>query len=297
MSSRPLAAAVHILLAMAIIGLIDQYVRVIAEGSSLWTFHILRSAMMFALAGAWLLAAGRRLRVARWSRLAARSAIMSTAMIIYFGALGFLPVAQAAAGLFTAPLWVMLFSVALFGLRIGPVRILAAVAGFAGVLLVLSPDVTDLSVGLLAPVAAGAFYAVAAIATREWCAAEGALALALGVFGFMALWGLGGIAVAEAVGGGAGYLTRGWVAPNATVLSWIAVQAVGSLIAVVLLTRGYQLAEASLASVFEYSVLGFSALFGWLVWGDALGPSGLAGLALIAGAGSVVAFRSREAPA
>ncbi len=78
---------------------------------------------------------------------------------------------------------------------------------------------------------------------------------------------------------------------------WTVVQAVGSLVAVLLLTRGYQLAEASLVSVFEYSVLGFSALFGWLVWGDVLGPAGLLGLALIAGAGSLIALRGRESRA
>ena len=70
-------------------------------------------------------------------------------------------------------------------------------------------------------------------------------------------------------------------------------QAAGSLVAVTLLTKGYQLTQASLASVFEYSVLGFSALFGWLVAGQATGPWGLLGLGLIAVAGSLIALRAR----
>jgi drug/metabolite transporter (DMT)-like permease len=41
-------------------------------------------------------------------------------------------------------------------------------------------------------------------------------------------------------------------------------------------------------------VLGTSALFGWLVWGDRLGPAGAVGLVLIAGAGIVVARRSER---
>lgn len=288
--NRPLAAAAAILAAMAILGFVDQYVQVIAEASSLWTFHLLRSVMMFALAGVFVLATRRRVRVVAWRGLLGRSAFNSTAMMIYFGSLGFMPVAQAAAGLFTAPIWILLFSVALFGLRVGPVRIVAVFIGFLGVLLTLSPDLSEVTALTFVPAAAGAFYAISAIATREWCPKEGALELTLGIFAFQMLWGLGGVLV---MGGGETFLTRGFVMPTAQVWGVLAMQAVGSLIGVVLLVRGYQLAEASLASVYEFSVLGFSALFGWLLLGQGTGPLGLAGLALIALAGSLIALRGR----
>jgi len=291
MQNRPLAAAAVILTAMSIIGFIDQYVQAIAETSSLWTFHLLRSPMMFAMAGAFLLLRRRRLRVRNWRGLIGRSVFNSTAMIIYFGALGFMPVAQAAAGLFTAPIWVLLFSVAFFGLSVGAVRIMAVGLGFVGVLLVLSPDLSAITILSFVPVVAGAFYAVSAIATRAWCAGEDALTLTLGIFAFLGLWGLGGVILA---GGGDTFLSRGWVTPTPQVWGLIALQAIGSLVAVVLLVRGYQLAEASVASVFEFSVLAFSALFGWLLVGQVTGPLGLAGLALIALSGSLIALRGRE---
>jgi drug/metabolite transporter (DMT)-like permease len=286
--NRPLAAAGAILSAMAILGFVDQYVSVVAETSSLWTFHLLRSMMMFALAGAFIVVVGRRVRVTNWRGLLARSAFNSTAMMIYFGALGFMPVAQAAAGLFTAPIWILLFSVALFGLRVGPVRIVAVILGFLGVLLVLSPDPSQVTALTFVPAIAGAFYAVSAIATREWCPQEGALELTLGIFGFQMLWGLGGVVL---TGGGDTFLTRGWVMPTPEIWGILVVQAVGSLVGVILLVRGYQLAEASLASVFEFSVLGFSALFGWLLLGQVTGPLGLFGLVLITLGGSLIALR------
>ncbi|MEM8824201.1 MAG: DMT family transporter [Pseudomonadota bacterium] len=295
MQDRPLAAAGSILAAMAIIGFIDQFVAVIAETSSLWTFHLIRSAMMWALALAWVALMGQRLRVVNWRGVAKRSAFTSSAMIIYFGALGFLPVAEAAAGLFTAPIFVLIFSVMFFGLSVGPARIAAVLLGFAGVIAVLAPDPSTITMLTFVPVAAGAFYAVSAIGTRAWCAEETALAISLGVFTAMAIWGIGGITVIGLVGGGDTFLTRGWVTPSGEVLFWTAVQAVGSLIAVVLLTRGYQLAEASKASVFEYSVLGFSALFGWWVSGDLLSPLGYLGLVAIAVSGAIIALRGRRA--
>ncbi|UWQ16499.1 DMT family transporter [Jannaschia sp. M317] len=291
MDNRPAFAALHILAAMAVLGFVDQYVKLLAQETSLWSFHILRTIMIWAIVGAWLLVTGRRLRVRNWRGLIGRSASMSTAMIIYFGALGFLPVAQVAAGLFTAPIWVLVFSVAFFGLRIGPIRVLAVAMGFAGVVLVLSPDPATVSPFVFLPALAGAFYALAVIATREWCAGEGAVELALGIFTFMGLWGVGGVLV---MGHGTDYLTLGWVSPTPLVLGLSLLQAVGSLLGVVLLTRGYQLAEASLVSVFEYSLLLFSAVFGWLIWGDMLGPLGFAGLALIACAGSLIALRGER---
>ena len=293
MHDKPLAAGACVLAAMCVIGFIDQFVRAIAEQSSLWTFHVLRSAMMWGAVAVWLGLAGRRLRVVSWRGLLGRSAAISTAMILYFGVLGFLPVAEAAAGLFTAPLWLLLFRAAAGG-PIGPVRLGAVAAGFAGVLMVLSPDAASLRPAMLVPVAAGAFYAAGALATRAWCAREGTLELAMGVFTAMAFWGLGGLLT---MGQGDDFVTRGWVTPDAGVWWLIVLQAAGSLVAVLLLTRGYQLAEAAVASVFEYSVLGFSALFGWLVWGDRLGAAGLVGLCLIAASGAVLAFRRPPVPA
>lgn len=305
MQNRPLAAAGAILTGMAIIGYIDQYVKIIAESSSLWTFHLMRSPMMWAMALACVFVLGKRLRVVNWRGLVARSAAMSMAMFIYFGALAWLPVAQASAGLFTSPIWVLIFSVVFFGLNIGVWRVLAVALGFTGILLVLLVDprlsgsADAFSSWMLAPILAGAFYAVAVIATREWCPDEGALELSLAVFTMLAI---GGLVVGTALTdfgpevplGAEGFVSRGLVWPSGVALWWTLVQAFGSLIAVFCLTRAYQLAEASHASVFEYSQLIFSSTFGFLIWGDTLGPAGWVGLALIAIAGCVIALRGRN---
>ncbi|WP_308917375.1 DMT family transporter [Jannaschia sp. LMIT008] len=283
-------AAAMVLAAMGIIGFIDQFVVLIAQGTSLWTFHVLRSAMMWALALGWLAWRGRGVRIVSLPRIAARAAFMATGMVVYFGALGFMPVAQAAAGLFTAPIWVLLYSALLFGHRVGIVRILAVLAGFGGVLLVLSPDPATLRWAAVVPVAAGVFYGMAAILTREWCAAEDPVALALGVFAALAAYGVAAMVLLPA--GGTGFLDRGWVPPDAGVWGWIAVQAIGSLVAVVLLTRAYQTAETARVAVVEYSVLGYSVLFGWLIWAEGPGAVGLAGLAMIVASGAVVTLRA-----
>lgn len=299
--NRMMAASGSILLYAVLIGYIDNYVRVIAEGTGLWQFQAMRSGLVaLVVLGAMALPFAPRLRVVAPGPVLARAVVQSTAMFTYFGSLGFLTVAQAAAGLFTAPIFVMLIGRFIYGHHIGPVRVLAALAGFAGVVMVLSPDPADLQPAMLLPVAGGALYALANIATREWCAAESAAVLTVSymlVMGALALVVLAVLWVVapEAPEGAAGFLTRGpnWPAPP--VLFWVAVQAFGSLIAVGLMVRAYQLAEASRVSVLEYVVLPFSAIWAWVIWGETIGIVAVLGMGLIVAAGAAMTWRGRAA--
>ena len=114
---------------MVILGFTDNFVRVIATEIGLWQFHLVRTAMALPVLAAALWVGGAAVRPRRPWRIAARSGTQAAAMLIYFGALAYLPIAQVAAGLFTAPLFVLMFSAAAFGQRIGPYRMLATAIG------------------------------------------------------------------------------------------------------------------------------------------------------------------------
>ncbi len=297
--NRTLAAAAMILVYAVVIGLVDNYVRVIAAVSGLWQFHAMRTVMILSAIALAAAALGLRWRPVRPGAVAARSALHGTAILIYFAGLGFLPVAQVAAGLFTAPIFVLLISRFVFGHPLGPVRIAAVVAGFAGVLLVLGPaGAAGLGWASLLPVVAGAFYGLGNIATRQWCAAESTLTLTAGFFLALGLIGLAGMAVLSVFPlpvpeGPAGFLTRGPLWPGGALILWTAVQAVGSLIAVGAMVRAYQLAEASRVAILEYVVLPVAALWSWIIWGEVPGLAAIAGIALIAAAGTAIVLRAR----
>lgn len=296
---RTLLAAGAILIYAFIIGYTDNFVRVIAAEAGLWQFHATRGAMALVLLGAAALVLGLRLRPVNLGAVAARSAIHGAAMLIYFGALAFLPVAQVAAGLFTAPIFVLLISRLVYGHPVGPLRILAVVTGFLGVMLVLGPEaIGGASLAALLPVVAGALYAMGNIATREWCAAETAETLLAGFFGMLGLLGLAGLVLlalfAVPVPEGAdGFLQRGWVVPSSTFLFWTSVQAAGSLFAVGMMIRAYKMADASKVSVFEYTILPASAFWGWVLWAEVLTPLAVTGMVLIAVAGGMLALGGR----
>ena len=293
--NRTLAAFGAILIYASVIAYTDNYVRVIAEDAGLWQFHATRSVMAFALLGLLAVPLGLKLWPKRFGAVLARSCIHGTAMLIYFGALAFLPVAQVAAGLFTAPIFVLLIQRFFYGLPISGVQVLAVVIGFAGVVLVLGREAVEgATVAALVPVIAGAFYAMGNIATREWCAEERAEVLVAGFFGILGVYGLIGLAVLTAFPltvpeGAEGFLQRGPVWPSGTFLWWTFVQAAGSLLGVGMFVKAYQMAEASRVSVFEYVILPASAAWGFILWGERLTWLAAAGMALIALAGILIA--------
>ena len=296
---RTLTAAGMILIYATVIGFGDNFVRVVAAEGGLWQFHATRTAMALGLVALLMRPLGLRLKPVRLGAVVARSTIHGISMLIYFGCLAFLPVAQVAAGLFTAPIFVLLISRFAYGHHIGPVRIAAVGVGFVGVILVLGPSaMSGASLAALLPVAAGALYALGNIATREWCAGESAETLLVAFFVALGVLGLAGLAVLAVVPievptGAAGFVQRGWVWPSGTFYFWTFVQAAGSLLGVGLMIRAYQIAAASRVSVFEYIILPASALWGWLIWGEVLLLSAGVGMGLIALAGGMIALRAR----
>jgi drug/metabolite transporter (DMT)-like permease len=296
---RTLAAAGLILVYAMVIGFTDNYVRVIAEEAGLWQFHLTRSLMAAVLLGLAAVPLGLRLRPVNLRAVVARSTIHGLAMVIYFGALAFLDVALVAAGLFTAPIWVLLISRFVYGHAIGPVRIFAVILGFVGVVLVLGPEaMAGASLPAILPVLAGAMYAMGNIATREWCPQESAETLLAGFFAALGVIGAVGLVVLWLMplavpAGPDGFLQRGAVWPSMTFYFWTFVQAAGSLVGVGMMIRAYQITDASKASVLEYVILPASAFWTWVLWGTGLAPVAVVGMVLIVAAGSMIALRAK----
>jgi drug/metabolite transporter (DMT)-like permease len=301
-----LAALGMILVYAVIIGFADNYVRVVAAEHGLWQFHATRSMMALPIIGLCAVILGHRLRPLSWQAVTLRSVIHGTAMLMYFGALAFLPVAIVAAGLFSAPIFVLLISGLVFGERISLVQILAVAIGFGGVFLLLGPAaMADASLAAVLPVMAGALYALGNIATRRWCADESAETLLAGFFAALGLLGVAGLVglwlvPLAAPAGPDGFVLRGWIAPTPTFLFWVTIQAVGSVVGVGLMIRAYQIAPATTVSVIEYLVLPASALWGLYLWDETLDWTAICGMGLIALAGVLIlrmpARRMRQSP-
>ena len=297
---RPLAAASVVFFAMFVLGGLDNAVAVVARDTGLWQFHFVRACLavsiMVGLARiGWINITPKR----RWA-VALRGGMTGLAILVYFGSLAFLTLAQAAAGLFTAPIWVMLLSAVFLRQRVGPMRILAAAIGFVGVLLVLRPFEDGLNTLALFPIIAGFFYACGAIATRQYCTGESAMSMLFYFFLSLGLFGLVGATVMslwphDIPTGADGFILRGFGPMGHLSMGLTVLQAVGSIFAVGLIFRGYQLGDAAQVAIYEYSLLVFAAGWSYLMFSQTVDLMMAIGMGFIILSGIVISLRSRQA--
>ena len=143
--TEPVRAAILMVIAMALIGVIDNLISLVANHIGLWQFHLSRAVLAVPLIVILSAAGLGTIKPNSFWRVAARSMLLGISMLCYFGALGIMPIAQALAGLFTSPIFILLITALGMGQRIGFWRISAAVLGFSGTIVVLQPDFEALS--------------------------------------------------------------------------------------------------------------------------------------------------------
>lgn len=292
----------------SLIALSDNFITGVAREMGLWQFHILRSAMVIpvAVTFALLTGQGRSLHPAAPGHVALRSLFGMAGLMMYFAALPSVGIAQAAAGFFTAPVWVALISAVFFGERIGPRRILGVAIGFVGVCLVLEVGARPVKPMALLAVAGGASWALNVIWVRRHCVTESAVCLAVWQFLVLFAGGLAGLALVPALASrlegmpGIEFAAMPWRAVSWSMAGAVFLIGLCGITATGCMAQGYRMGAASIMALFDFSFLFWAPFFAWLVWGDVVSPRTGAGMALIVVAGSLAIWsgaRAEEAQA
>jgi len=283
--------AILVLAGMAIIGLIDNFVVEVAKYSGLWQFHFVRALMAIPMLIFIGLFWKQALLPQRYWAVALRAVLLGSAMLLYFGSIPSMPIALVIAGLFTSPVFVLIFSRVFFGQRVGSVRVSAVAIGFIGVLLVLNPLGEEFTWRLVLPIIGGALYALNAIVSRRYCSEESTVAMLVGFFLVLGIMGAIGLVVLGRTES-ADFLSRGWVEMGTPFLGWTLLQAAGSILGVGLLTRAYQTTETTYLVVFEYSLLLFASFWAFVLYGQTVGFMAALGMAFIVASGVIISWRS-----
>ena len=229
-----------------------------------------------------------------WKPVLVRTLFMVIAIFLYFSVMPMMAIAEAGAGLFTSPIFVLIFSAILFRERIGWRRILAVVTGSCGVLLILRPGSDGFSLYHLIPVLSGASYAFGSIITFRYLSDESPLAIlmsfivAIGLCGGAFATGLTVVPASQELIAQAPFLFRGWQMVDVWFWIWMAVIAIGACVALSMMTRAYQIAQTSYAAIYEYAYLISVGFFGWAFWGVVPDILSTAGIVLIIFAGVLI---------
>ena len=174
-----LSGPMLLVVGISILGFSDNLVLVVSDSASAGQFHFIRS--VFIIAGILLVARLMGLSVVpkRWPLMLIRTFCMVSAILLYFTAMPLMPIAEAGAGLFTSPIFVLMFSGIFLKEAIGLKQITMVVIGMVGMVLILTPNIGGLTLFHLFPLGAGAMYAIASMLTFRYLSGESPLAILL----------------------------------------------------------------------------------------------------------------------
>jgi drug/metabolite transporter (DMT)-like permease len=292
--------AILLVSGISIFGFSDNLTLLVSDQVSVGQFHFSRSLiamfMVFGLGRVF----GLSVIPKYWKPILIRTFFMVTSMLLFFGVMPMMPIAEAGAGLFTSPIFVLIFSKIFFKERIGWRRIAAVIIGSCGVLLVLQPGADGFTFYQIMPMMAGACYALGSIITYRYLRDESPLAIlmsfivSIGLCGFLITTLLTLFPVATDLVEQAPFLFMGWQSVDGMFWLWMLIIAALSSCALSLMTRAYQLTLTSYAAVFEYAYLISVGLFSWLFWG--IVPNGMSsiGILLIIFAGVIIVLAPQQ---
>lgn len=237
------------------------------------------------------------LRTRRWKLHLLRGLAVVVANMTFFTGLASLPLGEATAIFFIAPLLITLLSVPLLGEKVGLRRLLAILVGLAGVVVMLRPGSSGFQWAFLFPLTAALAYALLQIMTRKLGMAEKASTMAFYIqLTFVLVSGSIGLAVGHGGFAGSGnpsfeFLLRAWVWPSTG--DFLIMLVIGTLNGMggYLISQAYRVSQAALIAPFEYLAVPLAVFWSVMIWGEWPDAIAWLGISLIAGAGLYVFYR------
>lgn len=285
--ARPIRGALLCISALLLFACMDATTKYLAERHEIPLILAVRYLgnllLMVALFGP---SQGRRMTEIHRKRLVlVRALSLALSSLCVASALQYLPVAETTSITFLAPILLVVVAGRFLGERVGWVGWLAALLGFAGVMLIVRPGTGLEPIGVLFVLAAVLFNLSYQFLSRLLAATEQTVALLF----YTALAGsiLFGLALPW-------YLDE----PTPDLFDAALLVSLGFYggLGHFLFTASFREAPASLLAPLNYFQLLWAVLLGWLVFGHVPDRVSAIGMAIIAASGVLIALKTRRPP-
>lgn len=217
-----------------------------------------------------------------------RSVFGLASMLLWFGAMQRLPMADAVAIAYAGPLIQLVLAVVMLGETVRVFRWTATMFGFLGVVVMLAPhlSVENLmndreSIGAMMSFFSAFLTALAMMYVRSLTKTETTGAIAL-------YFSIGGSLLSGLV------MLFTYVGPTLQEAAWLAGAGVFGGIGQIFMTQAYRHADASVIAPIEYLSMVWAVLFGFWLFGEVPAWTVWIGGAMVVGSGIAIALRERH---
>jgi drug/metabolite transporter (DMT)-like permease len=279
---RPLLGIGLMLASVALLPIMDGFAKAMADvfaiAQLVWARFLFQSVLIVPLAF-W----SSPRAMARPDRLGlqiARGAGILIATFLFFAAIKTMPIADALALLFVAPLIVTALSPLVLGEAVGVRRWAAVLVGFVGALVILRPGLGVLQPGSLLALGAGASFAGYVLLTRRLSHAAPPLVT-------LAITSLVGLVATSVL------MPAVWVTPDAGQFAGMAAMGAIGAAGHYLMIRAYEQAPAALLAPFGYGEIVTAVIIGYFWFGDFPDGPTWAGIAILVASGIYISVRER----
>lgn len=281
--SKPLLGIGLAFLGFAVFSLHDALIKSI---SGVPTFQIVFFAVLFSFVPfsvyLALAKAERSFRPRLPGLLALRCLFTTGGLMCAFYAFGNLPLAEVYALLFASPILITVLAIPILGERVRAFRWFAIVLGMIGVLIVLQPGSTELTLGHAAAALAAICTAVTSVVTRRIGSREHGVTLILYPM-------LVNVIICGAL------TSLVYVPLPADMLARIASLGVLTVVGQSLILQAYRRSEAQFVAPMQYSQMLWALVYGVVIFDESVNASVLGGAAIIVLSGLLFIWRELTA--
>jgi drug/metabolite transporter (DMT)-like permease len=209
-----------------------------------------------------------------------RGVALLSSSVFFITGLRFLPIAEASATSFVAPIFVTALSIVLLGENVGVRRWLATIVGLFGVMIIVRPGSSAFHPAAVLPVISAFGWACTLIMTRMISGRDRAITT-------MAYSSVVGLCILTAM------VPLSWVTPSWRDIILGVCVGLASTTGQWIVVLAFRYADASVLAPFSYSQLVWATVLGFLIFGEVPDLWTLVGAAIIIASGLYTAHRER----
>ena len=290
-----------ILTGMALFSIQDSLIKYIFEDTALYELYFGRTLTALILLALYLKVTSQKLVMKTYYPL------LTTVRVIcfFFGfsffyiSLTYMSLAMANALFFSSPFFISILAIVFLGEKVGIRRWLAIIVGFLGVYIVLNPNFENFDYTKLAPVACALFYAISMTITKITSDKDSVYSQMFHLY-----IGAIGISIIFFIFTGKGqfntfsdptlqFILREWFTNPTYSWPFIIIMGLVASLSFYFVFSAYSIASPSVVSLFEYSLIIWAIIIGYLLFNDIPTARTFIGVALIIGAGVYIYIREK----